>query len=64
MNLLWAISQLGYFRHKVLSVLLIYDFWIAVLVLLLSIFLSVSPIHNRLVVVSATLKAVFQVILR
>ena len=62
MDCLGPISELSYFRHQVLLVLLIDDFRVAALILLLSMHLSVTPIHNGLVVVSAAEEGSFLVV--
>jgi len=62
MDRLWPIPELSYFRHQVLLVLIIDDLWVAALILLLSLLLSVAPIHNGLVVLSVVEERSFLVV--
>ena len=61
MDYLGPISELSYLRHQILLVLLIDDLRVAALILL-SMLLSVTPIHNGLVVVSAAEEVSFLVV--
>lgn len=61
MDCLGPISELSYLRHQVLLVLLIDNLRVATLILL-SMLLSVTPIHNGLVVVSAAEEVSFLVV--
>lgn len=56
MDCFGPIPELSYLRHQVLLVLLIDDLRVGALILLLSMLLSITPIHYGLVIVIAAVE--------